>query len=292
MTTSAPPWSRRRWLGALASVPAFACGDRSRPREQGPAAPRVASQTVLSDEVLWDLGEAARDRVVAVSTMADDARYSRVAGQWPPSLPRAAGSSEALIALRPTLVIVASFTAADTLRLIEQAGLTALVLDRFDGFDDYRENVRAIASAIEQAAAGEQLVAKFDRRADTLRRPVKPDAPRVVSWNEGSVPGADTSFDELATLVGYHNLPASEGKRGHLQVTLEQLVAWNPDVIVIPGETDDDAKTAAAFAARPGIAATSAARRGQIITVRSRDLYSVGAGMLDVAQRLKDALPR
>ena len=38
---------------------------------------------------------------------------------------------------------------------------------------------------------------------------------------------------------------------------------------------------------RPGIRSTRAAKDGGIIGVPSRDLYSVGAGMLDVVQRLR-----
>ena len=39
-------------------------------------------------------------------------------------------------------------------RLLEQAGLRTLVLERFDGFDDYRANVRAIAAAVAVGVAG------------------------------------------------------------------------------------------------------------------------------------------
>jgi len=298
--SSGPGWSRRRALGALGLLPlASACGRRAAPTGTTADGPRVASQTVLADEVLWDLGQAVHPMVVAVSPMADDPRYSRVAGRWPSAVPRAAGTSEVLLALQPTLVILASFTAPETLRLLAQAGLPTLVLDRFDGFEDYRANVRAIAAAVGAAEAGERVVAEFDGRLATLR--LQPAVrPRVVSWNEGSVPAASTTFDDIAQAAGFVNLPAQEGRRGHLQVSLEQLVAWDPDVIVAscgPASAGDEAgaaacrEAAAELAERPGLRATQAAREGAVIGVPSSALYSTGAGMLDAVERLRDAHP-
>lgn len=291
-------WSRRRVLGACGASAwivggawaTTACGSGASRASPESGTPRVASQTVLADEVLWDLGPAVHALVVAVSPMADDPRYSRVVGRWPPEIPRAAGSSEALLALVPTLVVLASFTAPETRRLLEQAGLRTLVLERFDGFDDYRANVRAIADAVAATAEGERVVAQFDAKLAALR--FEPRArPRVVSWNEGSVPAAGTTFDDAAVAAGWANLPAQEGRRGHLQVSVEQLVAWDPDAIVVPCGESDCAEAAAELATRPGLRATRAARDGAVIGVPSHALYSTGAAMLDVVQRLRDAHP-
>lgn len=293
----APHGSRRRLLQAGASAwllggawVGSACGRSSSRASAEGAAPRVASQTVLADEVLWDLGPAVQAMVVAVSPMADDPRYSRVVGQWPPEIPRAAGSSEALLALVPTLVVLASFTAVETRQLLEQAGLRTLVLERFEGFADYRANVRAIAAAVEAAGEGERVIAEFDARLAALR--LDPAVrPRVVSWNDGSVPAAATTFDDAATAAGWVNLPAHEGRRGHLQVSVEQLLAWDPDAIVVPCGQATCAEAAAELAALPGVRATRAAREGAVIGVPSHALYSTGTAMLDVVQRLRDAHP-
>jgi iron complex transport system substrate-binding protein len=283
-------WSRRRLLQASGLLPLFACGERAPRAATTDGPPRVASQIVLADEVLWDLGPPVRATVVAVSPMADDPRYSRTAGLWPPEVPRAAATSEALLALAPTLVILATFTAHETRHLLEQAGLHTLVLERFEGFADYRANVRAIAAAVQAPEAGERLISAFDARLASLQID-PPVRPRVVSWNEGSVPGAGTSFDDVAVAAGFANLPADVGRRGHVQVSLEQLVAWDPDVLVVPCGDLGCADAAAQLVDRPGLGALRAAREGTVIGVPSHELYSVGAGMLDAVQRLRDAHP-
>ncbi|MEM7151867.1 MAG: ABC transporter substrate-binding protein [Myxococcota bacterium] len=282
-------WSRRRALAALGLSPLWAsplaCG-RSNERRAEPGR-RIASQTVLSDEVLWDLGHTVRQIVVAVSPMADDTRYCRVANLWPQDIPRVSGSSEALIATAPDLVILASFTATETRTMVERAGLKTLVLDRFDGFDDYRDNVQRIADAVGASDEGKTLVAQFDERLATLSTD-PPKRPQVVSWTEGSVPGANTSFHDIAVAAGFENLPAVQGKSGHLQVSVEELVTWDPEVLVVPCGVDDCDAVAAEVRGRAGLRATRAARNGRVVAIPSRDLYSVGAGMLDAVKRLRE----
>jgi ABC-type Fe2+-enterobactin transport system substrate-binding protein len=68
---------------------------------------RIVSQVVTSDEILWGLGSDVRARVAGVSSMADDPTYSGVAHTWPQTVARIAGTSEALVAASPDLVIVA-----------------------------------------------------------------------------------------------------------------------------------------------------------------------------------------
>ncbi len=133
-------------------------------------------------------------------------------------------------------------------------------------------------------------MADFDRRLASLRVD-DPDGPLVISWNEGSVPAAGTTFDDAATAAGFRNLPSTEGRRGHLQLGLEQLVAWDPETIVVPCGDDDCDRVAKEFAARPGVRGTKAGRRGGVVGVPSSALYSTGSSMLDVVQRLADARP-
>jgi iron complex transport system substrate-binding protein len=275
---------RRAWC-VLALVLA-ACGS---PRASGPTGPRtrVISQVVLADEVLWELGPEVQARVVAVSTMADDRRYSAVAGKWPSSVARVAGASEELVALAPDLVVVADFTAVETRALLERLGMPVLHLSGFDGFADYRRHVRALAEALELPARGEALVDAFDERLAALRAQPGADSPAIVSWQEGTIAGAGTIFADQAEAAGYRLLPAEHGIVGHRSLALETLIAWDPAYVVIACTGEDESGCTQAereFAAMPGIGATRAARDGGVIAVPTNILYSTGTGMLDVVQ--------
>ncbi|MEZ4381687.1 MAG: ABC transporter substrate-binding protein [Nannocystaceae bacterium] len=248
---------------------------------------RVASQTILSDEVLWALGDEVRPRVVALSPLVDDPRYSTIVERWPAAIPRLAGSSEALLARAPQLVIIASFTAPETRAFLDAHGVETLSLDAFRGFDDLWRHTRAIAAAVDAEAAGERLIAAQQAELAALEAAVA-DGPRpaALSWGEGFVAGADTTFDGVARYAGLDNLAARRGITGHAPLTAEALVALDPQVIVIGCEPPRCAEAEAEFAARPGIAATRAAREHGIFAVPAALLASTGAGMIDAARTL------
>lgn len=284
-------------LGQIAlSLSLVACAPAA-PVADGPAR-RVLSQTVLSDEILWALGPAARARVVGLSVMADDPRYSRVAGAWPPDVPRLAVTSEGLLARDPDLVVIASFTTPEIKALLAGQHVRLLQFDDFTGFADYRRHLRALAAAVDAAPAGELILADLDRRLAVLaaHRPERPlTAVTAVSWGDGYAATGGTTFADIARAVGLVNLPEQEGLSGHVPVAMERLVAWDPAVIVIacPAIAADDPACPAAeraFAAGPGLAATRAARTGGVVAIPARDLGSTGEGMLVAAELLQARL--
>ena len=258
--------------------------------EAGTVAPQmIASQTILSDEILWSLGDEVRARVVAVSPLVDDPRYSTIASRWPAALPRLPGSSEALLALDPDLVIIASFTSAETRSFLEAQGVKTLYLDGFDGFDDLWRHTREIAAAVRATDAGERLIQAQEAKLAALASTVG-EGPRTpaVSWSEGFVAGAQTTFDGIALHAGLTNLAGERGFKGHAAVSVEELVAWDPPMIVIGCEPPRCAEAEREFAARPGIEATRAAREGNVIAIPGAYLSSTGAGMIEAARLLGD----
>jgi len=253
----------------------------------------VLSQTVLGDEILWDLGPAARARVVGVSVMADDPRYCRVAGSWPEQLPRLAATTEGLLARAPDLAIIASYTAPETRALLAANGVRLLELGHNPGFDDYRRDLRALAAAVEAVPVAEAKIAGLDARLATLAARRPSPAPGVVSWGDGYAATGDTSFADIARAAGLDNLPERAGLSGHVPVAMEQLLAWDPAYIVIacPAERADDPACRAAerdfITSGPGLSATRAAREHGVIAVPARDLASTGDGMLVTAELLQ-----
>ncbi|MCA9690937.1 MAG: ABC transporter substrate-binding protein [Myxococcales bacterium] len=280
----------RAWLASLTLLLA-ACNTAPPETTTRAAGLTVASQAVLADELLWQLGADARAKVVAVSAMADDPRYSGVVDRWPASVPRIAGASEALLSLAPDRILIASFTSNETRAVLTAHGVTLIELPGFTGFDDFRASVRVVAAAVDEAEAGAALLADFDRRLAALERDRPTSTPGAVSYDDGNVPGARTTFDDIARAAGYRNLAAEHGVSGHAQVTLERLVSWDPTRIVIACAPPSCEASERAFAARPGIEATQAAREGGIVAIPAAQFYSAGADMLEVVARLRARHP-
>lgn len=279
-----------RMLGLLALGMLIGCPKAS---ENKTEAARIASVTIDSDATLWALGEDVRADVVAVSALVDDERYSSIVGTWPQTIPRVKGTSESLIALQPTVVFVAEWSDPAGRALLQQADAEVIVLSGYGGFEDYRSRVRSIAAAAGDVAGGKALIAQFDADHEAVTTDVGAGK-TVVSYASGNAAAAGTTFADEAEAAGLVNLPSREGLSGHPKIGLEQLVAWQPEVIVIPCENDCDA-TEAAFAHEPGISATPAAKHGRIIAIDPPLLFATGPRMLEVvgalAARLDEADP-
>nr|WP_255216258.1 ABC transporter substrate-binding protein [Pseudenhygromyxa sp. WMMC2535] len=258
---------------------------------EGKAPTRVASRTVLSDEILWALGPAARGRVVGLSPLVDDPRYSQVAGRWPEATPRLGTNPEELLALAPELVILASFS-DPVYRAAVEDHVTLLTLDDFSGFDGYRDNLAQIGAALVLEDEAAELRERFDGRVAALeaRRPPPAARPSVLCWSAVMVPGASTTFDDAATAAGFRNLAASEGIEGHQRVDVEQVVSWNPTWLVISCEERGCADAREALADQPGLRHMAAVTAGRVIPVEAPVLASVGEGMLALAEQLQAAL--
>jgi iron complex transport system substrate-binding protein len=257
---------------------------------------RIISLTVASDEILWRLGPTVRTRVIGVSALADDPLYSGIVGQWPEDLPRLLGTSEQVVAGAPDLVIAASFTAPETRGQIAAAGISLVSLVNLAGFEDYRTNVRTIAQAVAAEPLGDTLIADFDRRMTEARADPPVQQPTAVSWIGDMVAGSNTSFDDIARAAGCTNVAAEHGIVGHQAVGLEQIVVWDPEVIVTECGARPCALAEAALARKPGLARRStpnlepSAAQRRIVALPSHMLYSTGEGMLDAVARLRQAL--
>lgn len=275
----------------LLIVLVLGCRAPDRSRERAGPAQRIASRTVFADEVLWALGEDVRGRVVGLSPMADDARYSTVAERWPSTTARLGRNPEELLALAPDLVILASFSEVEY-RAALDGKVRTLVLDDLTGFAGYLGNVERIGAAIGATEQATVLRERFAARQRELeaRRPPPDERPSVLAWDYGYVPAAQTSFDDVAHAAGFVNLPAREGLTGHHRLDAEQLVAWNPQWIVIGCGEQACAGAVASFAEQPGLGRLAAVAAGHVIAIESPYLSTTGEGMLELAARMQARL--
>jgi iron complex transport system substrate-binding protein len=283
-----------------------ACGGDGASASKGAAEPKAAagaptkartfaSTILLADDALWALGPEVRARTVAVSALADDPRYSESVGQWPKDLPRVGPNPAEIVALRPDVVFLASFSdQAYRAALAEHFEL--VVLESFSGFEDYRKNLRTIGSAVGESAEVEKVIADFDRRLAELeskRPPNESTWPTCVSYESGYVAGANTSFDDAARAAGCRNLVSKAGVEGHAAVDTEQLVAWAPDYLVVScagPESADCERREAQLREMAGINTLAAVAEGRVIAVHPAQLSSVGEGMLELTSTLASSL--
>src|SRR4051794_12554739 len=125
---------------------------------------RIASCSLASDETLLDLAvkSGRPEELVAVSTLADDPRYSNVAGTLPKTLTGRCGAElESLLKLKPDLAILASYNKPELLQRLAATGVKTLTLGDFKSLDDIEANVLTVGKAAGFAAEALRAATDF-----------------------------------------------------------------------------------------------------------------------------------
>lgn len=194
---------------------------------------RLIAMTLASAEMLVDL--APRRRIVGLHKLAGDPAYSNVADKAR-GVPLLGSEPESVIALRPDMVFAASYASASFLNHLRAAKVPVFQFSAFGSVEDIFANVEKMGQLIGEEAKARSLVRRARERIRAIRSRIPRDAkpPRVLALLRGGwTPGSRTSQDAMIRLAGGENAAAGRGVRGTRRVSAEQVIAWNPDVLVV-----------------------------------------------------------
>ncbi|AMN47986.1 ABC transporter substrate-binding protein [Steroidobacter denitrificans] len=150
-------------------------------------------------------------------------------------------SVETLLQLKPDLILDVGSTDATHVsamrRLAEQTGLPCLLIQ--GRLAEHPVQLREVGQLLGVAARGERLAAWADDtlvRAARVRAALTPnERPRVYFGRgaDGLETGLAGSINmEVIDAAAGINVAAAAGRGGLARVSLEQILAWNPDVII------------------------------------------------------------
>jgi iron complex transport system substrate-binding protein len=187
-------------------------------------AARVVSLNLCADQFLLLL---APEQALAVSTLARDRSLSVMAAAAD-HVPEVRADAEAVLRLRPDLVLAGAYGAQTTLALLESRGLRVERLDMPQDFAGIRALTRRAASVLGVAARGEALLADMDARLTAIRShpPVRPPVRAVMLEARGYMAAPGTLADAVLRAAGLVDTGGG-GRPG-----LEALVANLPDLLV------------------------------------------------------------
>jgi iron complex transport system substrate-binding protein len=142
---------------------------------------------------------------------------------------------EKVLALKPDLVLANTANGRETIDQLKKLGLTVLVTDAKSLRDVYK-SIDLIATATNHKRDAGILIAQMEKVKQDILHKVStvPKEKRVKVWVEIDptlfTAGGDTFLNEMVTLAGGDNVAA--GMKGWPQVSAEQVIKWNPDVII------------------------------------------------------------
>lgn len=196
--------------------------------------------------------------------------------------------SEAILALEPDLVVAAQIISEDQVLALKDLGLNVYWQANPSSYQELWENLRDFARLTGHEGETETLIASLKVRVETVQEKVAgaTHTPSVFYELDATDPsnpwttGSGTFIDYIITTAGGSNVAAAL-QGDFAQISTEELIAINPDVILLAD-------------APYGVTAESVAERSgwQVITAVDQDaLYPIDPNMMSVpGPRLVDAL--
>ncbi|WP_188052162.1 ABC transporter substrate-binding protein [Aureimonas fodinaquatilis] len=265
-------------LGAASADPVALTDQRGRQFELAEPASRIVVIPLPMASVVMAL-DGSSDRLVAIHPSArksvEEGFLGKVfpgalelstdvtrGGQFTPNL-------ESILALEPDAVI--QWREPDNLlEPLDSAGLNAIGLINSPPNEEInQQNLAIVAKLIGRQDRLEQVLAWHDAAlasvqgvTDGMEPGLRPKAMYLHAAEERFRPaGANVYQDFWLTLAGGTNVAAAELRGMSAEVNAEQILAWNPDVIILGAF---DAATPADIAANPLLAETSAVKNKRV----------------------------
>jgi len=223
LATPTPPLSLMDGLGRTVVLPA------------GPAQ-RVVSLAPSNTEVLFAVGAGAQ-----VVGRDEFTNYPEEAT----SLPTVGGSmgnynAEAIVALKPDLVLAAEINPPELVQSLADLGLTVFYLANPTDMPTMYANLLTVAELTGHVAEAQELVASLTARVEAVQAKVAPlsYAPVVFYELDATDPnapyttGPGTFMDLLINLAGGINAASNTGTPW-AQLSVEELLVQNPQVILL-----------------------------------------------------------
>jgi iron complex transport system substrate-binding protein len=189
------------------------------------AAPRVLSLDQCADQYVLALSP--REAIVGLSTRADDAD-SRLR-ERARGLPKRRVGLETAMASRPDVVVRYWGGEPRLIAALEARGVRVVTIDEASDFSGVRANIRRVAAALGQPAAGRELIVEMDGRLTRSWGAWK-GARAIYLTPSGVTTGPGTLAHAVMTAAGMRN---AESRPGWQTVSLEGLALDPPDAVVL-----------------------------------------------------------
>ena len=290
------------WIGLSASQ---LWADTHRlPTQAGPAtapAQRIISLSLASDETVYTLLKSTSQlhRLVAVSALAHDRRYSFLAELFTPptSTPatqpsqpavpaRVPAHIEPIIKLKPDLVIAAKYNNPKLLAHLRNTKIPTVLLEHFTTMADIKANIMRLGHALNLLQPATALVAALDKELADHSHLIHP-APLIsmlMYTQSGYAVGTATLFDDMLRHSGFINAVSTQGWS---KLTPEALLQLNPDFIVAPCSPAQRLPMLRQIKQQRGWSRSAALRQGRLICIQNRALYSTSFHLTQALRELK-----
>ena len=204
------------------------------PAEAPPVPQRIVSINLCADQLVLALAD--RGQIAGLTKNAADTEMSGEAARAR-GIPLLSNSAEQILAIEPDLIVGMPASRSAALAALPNQRYPLLDLATANTLEDIFASIRETAAAVGHPGRGTALIARMQRELAGLPKPGKG---RVAAYYQrrGYMTGTGTLIDELMTRVGLVNLAGKLGKPPLSQLSLEEMVAAEPDFLIVESATD------------------------------------------------------
>ncbi len=190
---------------------------------------RVVSLNPCIDSVLVRVAD--RGQVAAISHWSHDPAATSLPLALARRFPAQGGTAEEVIALKPDLVLISTFTPLATRAALERLKVRTVSVGLPATIAESLAQVRLIAGAVGQGARGNALVAGIEAELARARRAGTP-RPALMRMASGFVPGPGSLSEALMANAGLPSEAAGRGLTGAGVIALEALALDPPAELI------------------------------------------------------------
>jgi len=247
---------------------------------------RIVSVLMATDEILLDL--VAPERIAALCYLSRD-KNALIAGRISAVRAFVDADPERIIALRPDLVFLASFTKQETKAMLQDTGIPVFTFHCFDTLEDIRKNILVVGAAVGEDEKAKALVSEMDRRlaAVAAGQPPRDKWPRALAFgHDGWVAGRNTTLTGILEAAGALNAAAEAGIEGHTQMSIEKVLTMDPDYLLVMTGSGAMGPQEGGLLSHPGMAGLRAVREKRLLVVDANLLSCVSHHVVKAVEEI------
>ncbi len=177
--------------------------------------------------------------------------------------------------------------------VLGRTSISALYLPTAQSFEDLIAAVRWTGEALQAPSRAEVLI----ERLETLRQELEAHAPSLEGQSAmvysnygagGGTSGSGTSYDVMIRLAGLLNAATEAGIEGHQDLSIEGLLAIQPDFLVMSGTSMEDSTSLDSLRAALQGAPLAAVDQGRVLFLDSNQLTTTSHHIVFAAKSLQE----
>ncbi len=193
---------------------------------------RVVSINLCTDELAIQLAKPGQ--LQAVTFLAKDAS-STVHWQGAKLFNSHNNSLEQIVSYQPDLILASQYTPVALLGRLQQLGFRVYVLPIAHSLKQVKANIMALGRRLGNIERAKKLVIKRQKQVELIKVPSSTEKKlNVVVYLPGGLSHAGTGLtSQLIKRAGMQNMANAKGLPGWRSVSLEQLLRWSPDLLIV-----------------------------------------------------------